>query len=550
MDAERVLTVDQAAEMAGVSKTAVRNWIDNRELPAERPTAAGRRRPGWRIKESDLIAFNRRRLMSPGALAAPPTMMLTDEDRRADALSLQVIWPDQGHVLPFTAALFDGYRDEFRAVTYTASMETIMGLLLKQGFGRVEVIFGNQDLLHGDKAHPLLVQKAIEDYASHLFVGIGGSADPVTEKLREQQASGKLRLMAMAPGIVHSKYYLLQGAAGRRVLVGSANLSERAMSGKQGEVLLAYDNHDFMWQTIERKYEALATLAEKAELTLATEIKPAELVNFDDLPINRHVTTGKPVEIFLPAAAAEPGPDSDPIYLAIRQSNLSQVLGSSLSSNLKPNKDGVAQITPAVTRQVNRAAAGLSLPAIKPPPCLEIVNGKFIYQGHEVLVSEDPDAVANDASAITQYFNMMQEFGPDAATMQRNYFGFMGWLFFSPFMSTARRERAKESPKNADFNLMALIYGPANSGKSRLVSFLQAAMFGDRTSYSDKGQVKFTPHDCHKLRKERGALPMFFDDVAGSRFASARETAGETIAKEYDQAENEGNEYYPCLGSQ
>lgn len=161
MDAERVLTVDQAAEMAGVSKTAVRNWIDNRELPAEQPTAVGRGRSGWRIKE-------------------------------------------------------------------------------------VEVIFGNQDLLHGDKAHPLLVQKAIEDYTSHLFVGIGGSADPVTEKLREQQANGKLRLMAMAPGIVHSKYYPLQGAAGRRVLVGSTNLSERAMSGKQGELLLAYDNHDFI----------------------------------------------------------------------------------------------------------------------------------------------------------------------------------------------------------------------------------------------------------------------------------------------------------------
>lgn len=553
MDSDRLLTTAEAAKMAGVGVSAVQGWIESKALRAEKATSSGSRgsRPGWRIKESDLTEFNRQRLMSPANTAAvPPTMLLTDEDRRADALSLQVIWPDKNYAAPFTAALFDGYRDEFRAVTYTASMETIMGLLLKQGFGRVEVIFGNQDLLQGDKANPLLVQKAIEDLATHIFVGIGGSANPVTEKLREQQASGRLRLKAMAPGVVHSKYYLLQGEAGRRVLVGSANLSERAMSGKQGEILLAYDNHDFMWQTIERKYEALAALAEKAELTLRKEIKPAELVTFDDLPINHHVKEGKPVEVFLPAAAAAPGPDSEPAYLAARQANLSQVLGSTLSSNLKPNKDGVAQITPAVVRQVNRAAAALSLePAVKPPPRLDLVKGRFIYNGREVQVSEDPDAVANDARTITQYFDMMQEFGPGAATMQRNYFGFMGWIFFSPFMSTARRERAKESPKNADFNLIALIYGPANSGKSGLVSFLQAAMFGDRTSYSDKGRVRFTPTDCAKQRKERGALPMFFDDVAGSRFANTRggDTGGETIAKEYDQAQNEGNEYYPCL---
>lgn len=550
MSDDRVLTTEQAAQMVGVGISTIKTWIDSKALPAERATAGGSGRLGWRIKESDLTEFNRRRLISPGNTPTASAMLLTDDDRRADALTLQVIWPDRGEVAPFSPALFDGYADEFRAVTYTASLPTIMGLLLKHQFGRAEVIFGHADLIRGDKANPLVTQKAIEETITHEFIGIGGNTDSVARKLLEYQISGRLRLMAMAPGVVHSKYYLLEGKAGRRVLVGSANLSERAFFGKQGEVLLAYDNHDFMWRIMGRKYEALAALAEKAPLTIRNQIKPAELVSAEDLPVSHIVKKGGPVQVFIPADAAEPAADSDPVYLAIRQSELSQIMGSSLSANLKPNKRGIVEVTPAKLKRVDRDVAALSLePAKKPPPRLDIVNGRFIYNGREVLASEDPDAVANDAWVITQYFNMMREFGPGAATMQRNYFGFMGWMFFSPFMSMARRERVSESPKNADFNLMALIYGPANSGKSGLVSFLQAAMFGDRTSYSDKGHIKFNPTDLRRQRAQRGALPMFFDDVAGSRFANTRssETGGETIAKGYDDAQNEGNEYYPCL---
>lgn len=544
---DQLLTTAQAADLAGVSPFTVTDWINKGQLPAERVASGGRGRPGYRIKESDLTAFNRRRLLG-APTATNGAMLLTDDDRRADALSLEVFWPDRAASAPFSTALFEGY-SEFRAVTYTASLDTILKLLLiQQQFERVEVIFGSAGLLKG-KEYPLLVQEAIDHLPSRDFIGLGGSKSAVTQALLEQQVSGRLRLLGMAPGVVHSKYYLLEGKAGRRVMVGSANLSEKAMSGRQGEVLLAYDNHPFMWDAMVRKYEALAALASQFPISLKTEVQPAHLLAAEDLPAFRKVKDGEPVQVFAPVTDANITAGDHPALLA-RVEDLERSFGHTLSTNLPaPNQRGMVEITPAIVRQINRDRSALTLaPEVKPESRLEYVGQRFIYNGKAVEPSDDPQAVALDALLITQYFDAMRDFGEGAATLQRNYFGFMGWMFFAPFMAWARRERCKESPGNYDFKLVALIYGPANAGKSALVGFLQEAMFGDRSGEA-KGKWKFTPTDFRKLRALRGALPASYDDVPGRRFSDTRggETTGETIVKDYDQAQNEGNEFYPCL---
>ena len=544
---DQLLTVAEAADMVTVSVQTIRDWIHNGELKSQ-PLPSRGGRPGMGVWKSELTAFHRRRLLG-NPTATPSKLLLTDTDRRADALSLEVYWPETDESVQFTTALFDGYTT-FRAVTYTASMNTVLRLLASQRFERMEVIFGSAKLTEG-KEGPLFVQKAIEDTATHEFIGIGGGLDPTTTALLEYQTSGRLRLLAMAPGIVHSKYYLLEGKAGRRVMVGSANLSEQALSGKQGEVLFAYDDSPKVWQFIERKYEALAAEAAKAPLKMVTEYKPAHLVTAKDLPAFYEVTDGKPVEVFMPADAPEFISSDDHPTLLARVSDLANSFGNTLSANLRPNKEGVAKVTPVVLRRVDEDLASYTAPLNdKPPARLDWYAGMFIYNGKPVYPTDDRAAVSNDAQMIIQYFNLMREFGEGAASMQRNYFGFMGWMFFSPFMSYARQELIKEtSDKNTDIKLMALIYGPSCAGKSLIVSFLQRAMFGDLSSYSDKGPPGFTPTDVKKLRKARGLLPIFFDDVEGERFASFRgkSTLGVTIAKEYDRARNEGNRYYPCL---
>ena len=58
--------------------------------------------------------------------------------------------------------------------------------------------------------------------------------------------------------VAHSKLYLLEGGEPprRRVITGSANLSERAFAGKQPETLLVFDDDDGAWDHYSREYDA------------------------------------------------------------------------------------------------------------------------------------------------------------------------------------------------------------------------------------------------------------------------------------------------------
>ena len=178
---DRILTTNEASEMAGVSIPTITGWIKSGQLPAEPLTSRGGR-PGLGIKESDLTAFNRRRLLGPANATETGAMPLTDADRRADALSLEVLWPDQRKAAPFSTALFDGY-SVFRAVTYTASLQTIMKLLLNQPFERVEVIFGSEKLLKAKDLEQLLIQEALNAAINFEFIGLGGGIKARSPKL-------------------------------------------------------------------------------------------------------------------------------------------------------------------------------------------------------------------------------------------------------------------------------------------------------------------------------------------------------------------------------
>ena len=71
---------------------------------------------------------------------------------------------------------------------------------------------------------------------------------------------GRARFFVVKDAIAHAKIYLLERAGLRRVVVGSANLSETAFSGRQAETLVVYDNDDVAWEHYCGQYEdVLAT---------------------------------------------------------------------------------------------------------------------------------------------------------------------------------------------------------------------------------------------------------------------------------------------------
>ena len=82
---------------------------------------------------------------------------------------------------------------------------------------------------------------------------------------------GRAHFYVVTKYIAHAKLYLLSRSDGQtRVIIGSANLSERAFSGNQPETLVKFDNDPKAWRHYNRMFDELRDGAAD-EIPLPTE---------------------------------------------------------------------------------------------------------------------------------------------------------------------------------------------------------------------------------------------------------------------------------------
>ncbi|MCE2458769.1 MAG: phospholipase D family protein [Dehalococcoidia bacterium] len=258
----------------------------------------------WIIQHKDLVAARRGTMFAEET--GPSQLRLdSEEDRKKDALSLQVVRPMEQRSELFHPRILTGY-SSFRAVTYTVSIPMILELLSQNNYEKFEVIFGAERLTRTHDASRIIVmQQAIEEELTKGFVGMGGVNDIGLKSIMDRQASGQARFLAISGSVVHSKVYLLESKGQRRALVGSANLSKAALSGRQGEVLLAFDDDDYMWEEMEALYEALRVFA-SVPIRVGTEIRSAHLASVKDLPVSRKVDE-EPITLYVETPGDLPG---------------------------------------------------------------------------------------------------------------------------------------------------------------------------------------------------------------------------------------------------
>ena len=340
--------------------------------------------------------------------------------------------------------------------------------------------------------------------------------------------------------MIHSKLYFLERPGLRRVLVGSANLSERALSGRQGEVLVAYDNDPWMWDRMLQKYEAVRSLSPPLELR--TQIKEAHLVLAQDLPAGRQAELDEKeaATIYTFSPTDIPG---DPEYLAVRAEEIYSHLGEGLREQIKPLPNGTAVLHKAALRQINYAAAPKRADDPAKLHRLERAESRFIYDGRAVERPLDYAGIERDALLISQFIDKFREFGAGSDILQRNYYGLWGWLYFSPFMpELARKIHTMGGNASKELKHLAVVYGQSNCGKSALTKFLLTSMFGPPSTFDDSC---FTQSDFKARTARVGILPIYYEDVSGSRFAGRNQNQGEVIVKYYDQLVSRTGQY-PC----
>ena len=199
-------------------------------------------------------------------------------------------------------------------------------------------------------------------------------------------------------------------------------------------------------------------------------------------------------------------------------------------------------VTPAIVRQAR------GMPVARPddedesgtlPSLSYNRRGTFTLQGSEMNLDVRSEDVRRDARLLLEFFsNYEDDFVGDVERLQRDYFGFMSWFYFAPFMCDLRNANIRQG---LEFQqpMFAILYGRSDCGKSSLTNTLMTSMFG----YGKKGFVPnslFTPSRVRGLRQEFRRHPVVFDDVSNNRF---RQYADEVVK---DGEISHGDEY-PCI---
>ena len=436
-----------------------------------------------------------------------------DSDSRTRSEGLGVVYANAEKVERFDMELFGGF-SSMQALTYTSSIPMILGLLRDFDYEDFECVFGHGGIVKQDAEHLLSFQGVQDDKLNKGFVGIKHLSDDRRQNLYDRVATGAARFFVVKDAIAHAKIYLLEKEGLRRVIVGSANLSETAFSGRQAETLIVFDNDERAWAHYSSQYKAVRGIA-TSRLPIREKPLPAEVMPIEETPVLKEAAESgeSGVTLYVPAEPGDEAEYSAPTVLA-QVERIVPTRRRALA-DIRPNKKGSIRLTPKIVKQMTRLVTSRQ-EGEGPPTYLSYDGNRFTLSGQDWSLETDADEVRGDVCAWLEFFeNYRNGFVGDVPRLQRDYFTFMCWFYFSPLMCDLRNAALRQGHFSFDQPLFAVVYGTPNCGKTSLIETLMASMFSFpriiETQYFTRSQLR-------GLQESYKRFPIVFDDVTRDRF--------------------------------
>lgn len=418
---------------------------------------------------------------------------------------LKVVYARYDRSEPFSFRIFEGF-DSLRVLTYSASIPMTVRML--NMFETFECIFGYEGVIQ-DFGTILAFQK---DLSERLIVAVKGLDDKRQQFILEKVTRGQARFLVVKDAVAHSKIYLLEGKDKKRAIIGSANLSERAFSGRQAETLLVFDD-EWAWEHYTREYEAVLKHS-------SSEVRLPDLahqeVPLEDVPIMQDAKQSKTNTTLY--VNADTTTASIPIIVR-KVERLAEQYNDITKAVVKP-KGARLEITPKVVGTIIQLVKSHRArnEEIQEATWLSIYldTKRVLLSGKEMPLNVSPDAVRSDVECFIEYFeNFKKGFYGDVSRHQKDYFMFMSWFYLSPFVCDLRNHAIASDKFIFDYPMFAVLFGKSNSGKTSLIQTLMMSMFGEH-SFVDKQY--FTSGNLRGLRVTKKRFPVVFDDVDRDRF--------------------------------
>ena len=456
-----------------------------------------------------------------------------DPDSRTRSGVLNVVRAHADSVMPFDKGLFEGF-SSMKALTYTSSIPMIVGLLKDHDFDDFECVFGHNGILSREAEEILGFQAVVDEKLNNGFVGLEGLTEERRETIYDRVTNGKLRFFVVKDVIAHAKIYLLEREGLRRVIVGSANLSEIAFSGRQAETLVVFDNDEIAWEHYFAQYEAVRDIS-TVHLPLRNKLIQAEIMPIEESPGLKEAESSKDgITLYVPVEEAEEANYGVPQVLS--KIALIKPAFKRALADMRPNKNGNLSITPKIVKQMTHIVHSRQVEE-GPKTYLSLNGGLFTLSDKPMNLEVDEQEVRNDVANWLEFFgNYEKGFVGDIPRLQRDYYTFMCWFYFSPLMCDLRNSALRRNSFSFDQPMFAVIYGSSNCGKTSLVETLMASMF----SYPHIVETQdFTPSKLRGLQQSYRRFPVVFDDVTRDRF--------NRYAPEIIKDETIAYSEYPCF---
>ena len=446
-------------------------------------------------------------------MRAQAGFVFDDPDSRTKSGGLDVVYACAENTERFDRdTLFGGF-DSMRALTYTPSIPMILGLLRDYDYVDFECIFGHSGILSRDAADLMAFQTVVDEKLNKGFVGVSGISDERRKVVFERALEGKARFYVVKDAIAHAKIYILERDGLRRVVVGSANLSETAFSGRQAETLIVFDNDDAAWEHYCRQYDAVRDVA-SSSLSLREKPIPAELMPIEETPALKEAENrAKGISIYVPSE--EDGELDFSVPKVLTQVERIRPVKRQAMASIRSDRKGNVKFTPNIVKQMTRIMTSRHENE-GPKTYLSYSGGVFDLSGKEMDLEADPAQVRSDVECWMEFFGNYEDgFVGDIPRLQRDYFTFMCWFYFSPLMCDLRNAALRQNRFSFDQPMFAVLYGQSNCGKSSLIETLMTSMF----SYPRIVETQsFTRSSLRGLQDSYKRFPIVFDDVTRERF--------------------------------
>ena len=412
----------------------------------------------------------------------------------------------------FDLESFAQYRT-IRILTYSASVAMLHTVLERFSESRVECVLGYSRVVNNVASIIALQTAAMEDVRVALRDLPAATRDMVRKRVEE----GRLRVRVVEGHVSHAKIFLLSdGPDGERcVLTGSANFSASALLGDQHEVLIRFRD-DVAWEHFEGQYLEVREHA-SAEVSLGEllehRLEPDAELPPESAPV---LAPGRGAQLI---GLAQPAESSGEVERGRRVEKLYDVVLPVLpreatredSATVKLDAPARKRFSGILRRQTRRVEAAHPTFSVDP------VSGTASTCGLPWPLEHDDAKVGEDAASLVAFWDAYRTaFRGRIEKLQRDYFTFLCWMFFSPFICTLRRQAALEGRDVIRFPRVGIIYGKANSGKTQLVEIAGRFMFGDE--FQGAIRSRLTTQHLRAIEASYRRMPAFFDDVGWRRF--------------------------------